>query len=97
MELCHGINTPLSKNQIYVPKAEEIPAATRTFSAVLDLVPSSNVKLVTLCRSNRDGFVPRHLQQDIETDVIAYLRDKFKQSHIIYDRNIMTHLGQGIK
>ena len=97
MQLCHGVNTPHFTNQIYVPKTEEIPAATERFSSLMDLVPSSNVKLVTLCRSNRDGFVPRHLQQDIETDVIAYLKDKFKQSHIIYDRNIMTHLGQGIK
>ena len=64
---------------------------------MLDLVPSSNVNLVTLCRSNRDGFVPRHLQQPIERDMIASLKDKLKLSHIIYDRNIMTHLGQDIK
>ena len=97
MQLCHGVNTPHFTNQIYVPKTEEIPAATERFSSLLDLVPSSNVKLVTLCRSNRDGFVPRHLQQDIERDILSSVRAKFNRSNLIYDRNIMTHLGQGLK
>ena len=64
---------------------------------MLDLVPSSNVNLVTLCRSNRDGFVPRHLQQPIERDMIASLRDKLKRSQILYERNIMKNLGQDVK
>lgn len=96
LEICHGINTPLSENQIYVPTAEEVTKTTDRFSSVLKHVPASEVKLVTICRSNRDGFVPRHLQKDIEKDILSSLGNKFKNSNLIYDRNMMTHLGQGI-
>ena len=97
LSVCHGVNTPEMNNQIYIPKSKDISHTTDKLQHILNLIPVADVKLVTLCRSNRDGFVPRHLQQDIEKDILATLRGKFMHPHVIYDPNLMTHLGQGIR
>lgn len=96
ISVCHGINTPGMKNQIHEPKVTELDHSTEAMRTVLDLIPTDGVKLVTIARSNRDGFTPRKLQPKIEEHVLRSLRDKFKTCNIIFDPNLMLHLGQGI-
>ena len=96
LAVCHGINVPGADNQIYVPKESELDQTTDTLDAIFNVLPTDNVKLVTVARSNRDGFTPRHLQPKIEENVLQSLRKKFIDSDIIYDPNLMLHLGQGI-
>lgn len=87
---------PGMDNQIHVPKASEVESSTEALSTILDAIPTADVRLVTVARSNRDGFTPRSLQPRIEEDVLRCLRRKFTDSNIIFDSNLMLHLGQGI-
>ncbi|XP_067932663.1 uncharacterized protein [Watersipora subatra] len=94
--VCHGINVPGMDNQIHLPTTAEIDTVTDTLDSILEVITLDRVKLVTVARSNRDGFTPRSFQQKIEENILLSLQKKFIDSNIVYDRNLMLHLGQGI-
>ena len=78
MKICDGYNKP--NNTVipfHMPTVDEI----RFRTAILrDIVknPYLNPKLVTVCRSTRDGYTPRSHFRLIESDVLATLHDLVK-------------------
>lgn len=96
ISVCHGVNTPFSENQIYIPSEEDLDANIDVYESILKQVPNDRVKLITVVRSNRDGFTPRTLQPQIEEHILGSLNNKFGRTNVIYDPNLMLHIGQGI-
>ncbi|KAK2151143.1 hypothetical protein LSH36_374g00033 [Paralvinella palmiformis] len=89
--VCHGA---ISANDhlvfIYVPEEEELTKQMSLVRSILARVTAMQPNIVTLCRSVRDGYTPRHLAKRIEGDIV----DFFNRSHegikynLIYDDNL---------
>lgn len=93
MAVCHGRNHPDTLNQIRLPPdIEDIKRSTASIRTVLSLINLKSVQIVTLCRSNRDGYTPRYLYKTIEQEIITVLKKTFQPINIIYDPSLMTHL-----
>lgn len=76
-----------------VPDKQGVASSSRQLQTVVNAL--GDVKLVTVCRSNRDGYTPRHLQHDIEQQVLSILTQAYPNHNMIYDEALMTHLQTG--
>jgi len=100
MALCHGRNGPETTNKIHIPKGtSEIRSSSQSLAPIIKTVmPYADI--VTICRSNRDGYTPRNYSQIIETELLeliaTYNSPSAREINFIYDKSLMTHLGQGI-
>lgn len=92
MVLCQGGNTPNhTMVEFHTPSLQEVAARTATLRQVLGAL-SSTPRLVTVCRSGRDGYTPRHLAGLIETNVLSALKDAFPgvtDSSVFYDSHLL--------
>ena len=91
-KICHGANTPNNTLVvIHTPDQDEVTRRMSLVRSILEHVTLMQPNVVTLCRSVRDGYTPRHLAKRIEDDII----DFFAQSHegikynVIYDDNLL--------
>lgn len=92
IQVCHGLNLPDSKNSpFYTPSEQEVKKAATKLASILR--HAHDVTLVTLARSNRDGYVPRKIQPFIEQELIEAVRDMLQHKNtgmkVNYDSNLM--------
>ncbi|KAK3091266.1 hypothetical protein FSP39_018463, partial [Pinctada imbricata] len=87
---CQGSNTPNDSVVIeHQTNIREITERTKSFRRILSVVKKANPKLVTLCRSTRDGYTPRQFFSKIENDVIDSLRHIYTNTKVLYDTELL--------
>ena len=65
-KICHGANTPNDTVVvIYTPDQDEVTRRMGLLKSILKHVTDMKPNIVTLCRSVRDGYTPRHLAEPI--------------------------------
>jgi len=88
-----GNSGPDSRNsEYYSPTASEITQEMKGLQTMVRTV--SNARLVTICRSNRDGYVPRRHLEQIEAGIIQAIKPM--TAELVCDPNLMTHLGNAL-
>ncbi|KAK6172464.1 hypothetical protein SNE40_016105 [Patella caerulea] len=77
MKLCDGSNRPNNESAVFfhTPTLDEINIRTEQMESILRKLPEP--KMVTICRSSRDGYVPGQFVSKIETDIIKTLGKVF--------------------
>ncbi|XP_071107213.1 UPF0489 protein C5orf22 homolog [Haliotis cracherodii] len=92
MRMCDGYNRPNDTMVVFhTPDVEEIDERTEAMEMILDgrtFAP----KLVTICRSVRDGYTPKKYFQKIEGDVLSVLQNSFSkisENFILYDSDLL--------
>lgn len=93
MRVCVDESRPDPNALIYTPTRERIGKDIAMLKAMLSSTKS--IDLVTIARSNRDGFVPRSMQPVIEKETLQlvtdYNRNRQKVTQIVYDDDLMVH------
>ncbi|KAK3091758.1 hypothetical protein FSP39_022432, partial [Pinctada imbricata] len=88
--ICHGRNTPNESIVIeHQTNIKEITQRTNSLRNILAVIKKANPKVVTLCRSMRDGYTPRKYFSKIENDVIDSLRHTFENTKVVYDSGLL--------
>ena len=90
--ICTGFNSPNATIVTYhYPKAKEVETRIETLREILVHGVYPNVKLVTLCRSVRDGYTPRGHFEVIERGILGALRNRLGQGKydIYYDKDLL--------
>lgn len=92
MMVCAGVIGPSSNaNEFYLPTEKVLVTDMRRMKGILSGIVG--IELMTIARSNRDGFVPRKLQPTIERQLLQLVRASNGQRNIktevVYDRNLM--------
>ncbi|XP_046566537.1 uncharacterized protein LOC124275093 [Haliotis rubra] len=92
MRLCDGYNRPNETMVVFhTPDVEEIDERTENMETILDGRMFSP-KLVTICRSVRDGYTPKKYFRKIESDVLSVLQNSFSkvsENFILYDSDLL--------
>jgi len=71
--LCHGANEPNSSYVfVHTPSRSEMNLRMKTFKGLVSMIRPLP-RIVSLCRSVRDGYTPRALAADIEQGVLSAL------------------------
>ncbi|XP_050415905.1 uncharacterized protein LOC126829813 isoform X2 [Patella vulgata] len=91
MKLCDGYNRDNNHSHVFfhTPTLDEINKRTKQMESILRKLPEP--KMVTICRSSRDGYVPGQFVSKIETDIIQTLVKVFpsiKESSLLYDAEL---------
>ncbi|XP_050415899.1 uncharacterized protein LOC126829811 [Patella vulgata] len=91
MKLCDGYNRPNNDSAVFfhTPSLDEIIERTKQMESILRKLPEP--KMVTICRSSRDGYVPGQFVSKIETDIIQTLVKVFPNitgSSLHYDAEL---------
>lgn len=89
--LCIG-NNKESESDVLVhnPSKKDISERTKILQNILYSMKSKSVKLVTICRSSRDGYTPRRYMKQIESDIISSLNKTFDHSCVVhYDNGLL--------
>ncbi|KAL3876971.1 hypothetical protein ACJMK2_034743 [Sinanodonta woodiana] len=89
--ICYGANTPNDTAVItYMPPLKEVEKRTMILQKLLSKINKFSPKLVTLCRSMRDGYTPRKFFHQIEKDILHSLSVSMQQDLIIhYDKDLL--------
>ena len=87
--ICHGATTPDNTLVFHhVPTRQEVEQQTLKLQKILSLIPKP--KHVTVCRSFRDGYVPKDLFPQIERNILSSIRKAFPSySSVHYDTNLL--------
>ena len=87
--ICHGATTPDNTLVFYhVPTRQEVEKQTLNLQKILSLMPTP--KHVTVCRSFRDGYVPKDLFPQIERNILSSIRKAFPNYNSVhYDTNLL--------
>ncbi|KAK6172461.1 hypothetical protein SNE40_016103 [Patella caerulea] len=77
MKLCDGYNRPNNRSHVFfhTPTLDEINKRTKQMESIIRKFPEP--KMVSICRSSRDGYVPGQFLSKIETDIIKTLGKVF--------------------
>lgn len=89
LKLCRGNNDPDEPMvEIHVPEEVEVEESSYLLESLLQVIPSPSV--ITVCRSVRDGYTPRHLFKSIEDGLLDILRRLYSSGEYkyIYDENL---------
>ncbi|XP_050416697.1 uncharacterized protein LOC130010276 [Patella vulgata] len=91
MRTCDGYNRPgESMVFFHTPTIEEINQRTKDLKQIFSGIPDP--KIVTICRSMRDGYTPRKFFHKIESDVLESLEQGYSRIHrdgIHYDSQLL--------
>ncbi|ESO93755.1 hypothetical protein LOTGIDRAFT_153216 [Lottia gigantea] len=91
MQYCIGYNRPNDSLVLFfTPSLEQIKARTQQLLTIFKNLP--NPRLVTICRSARDGYVPRKYASKIESDILESLMKVFPKitsESLHYDSNLL--------
>lgn len=87
--VCVGANGPHSQNSIFfTPTLARVQKDMNNVRAMVSQI-QSNIELVTIARSNRDGYVPRQLQTNIEEGLLTLLQSEIRSNtNVTYDPNL---------
>ena len=87
-KICYGMNMPWDSSvNIHIPTLEEINKRTLKLNSILSKIRKP--KLVTVCRSVRDGYTPRKFFNKIENDVMKSLNSTYKRLRVHYDSDLL--------
>ncbi|KAL8580105.1 hypothetical protein ACOMHN_061220 [Nucella lapillus] len=92
LHICHGFNIP-SDTQVtfHVPTVKENAMRSEILKNTLSLLPQQP-KLVTVCRSMRDGYTPWAVFSAVEKSVMGILRSVFPgvaEDSFHFDENLL--------
>ena len=91
--VCHGLNEPDSDIVfLHTPNETDIELRMRTLRSLIRQLPEKP-RLVTLCRSVRDGYTPRSLAGVIEAGIFrifedAKIEERFGSWEVLYDDDL---------
>ena len=88
--LCYGANTP-GESMIteYNPHSRDILRRSLVLKVIIKNLKCCRPKIVSICRSVRDGFTPRKYFTKIEKDILTVLNDTFKMTNVHYDIDLL--------
>ncbi|XP_013420174.1 uncharacterized protein LOC106180672 [Lingula anatina] len=91
LKICHGANTPFdSVVSFHTPNLPEIDERTRQLREILHQDTYGAPKIVTVCRSMRDGYTPKKYWKRIEKDVLnVVLTSQTTSFEVVYDENLL--------
>ena len=90
VHICHGLNPPHSEViEKYSPTYEDIMERLTRLEYIMTSLPPP--RMVTICRSARDGYVPRKQYMDIENKLIEVIfkSQPSKRFRLIYDEDLL--------
>ncbi|XP_076459880.1 UPF0489 protein C5orf22 homolog isoform X2 [Babylonia areolata] len=92
LHVCHGFNIP-GETQVsfHVPTVQENMKRSALLRSTLSLLPQQP-RLVTVCRSMRDGYTPWRYFSTIERSIMDVLKSVFmgvKPNSVHYDHNLL--------
>ena len=91
--ICHGANTVNETLVVlYTPDSvEEVTTRLSMLESTLEHLSDLSPNVVTLCRSIRDGYTPRHLTTQIETGILNFFRKRHRdiRYNVWYDSNLL--------
>ena len=90
--VCIGVNGPESENSVFfTPDEQRVKRDLKSVRKIMGQVATDNIGLVTIARSNRDGYVPRKFQPAIEDGLLKILKDEVDAKiETIYDDNLFV-------
>ena len=89
--ICTGLNLPgddIVAVQIHKTNLTDIELRTSNLEKILSTLRKHPPSLITVCRSVRDGYTPRHFWKKIERDILDVLKYSFVDLNIHYDRDL---------
>ena len=91
--VCIGQNGPDADLEFFTPDRQRLKSDMESVGNIMGQVATAdNIGLVTIARSNRDGYVPRKLQPAIEEGLLQILKDKLDTKlETIYDENLFVN------
>mgnify|MGYP001796015474 CR=1 FL=1 len=91
--VCIGQNGPNADLKFFTPDWQRLKSDMESVGNIMGQVATAdNIGLVTIARSNRDGYVPRKLQPAIEEGLLQILKDKLDTKlETIYDENLFVN------
>ena len=93
--VCVGGTGPESVDGVYfTPNLQRLDRDLKSFGLTIRQVATDNIGLVTIARSNRDGFVPRKLQKTIENGILKTIRKEIssKTNNVTFDENLFYQI-----
>lgn len=88
--LCYGANTPLeSAVTEFNPTILDIKKRSVILRSILRNTKQYSPKIVTLCRSMRDGYTPRKFFKTIENGILTSLENTFTNINLHYDSDLL--------
>jgi hypothetical protein len=90
VQICHGLNAPDSRFiQSFSPTREDVIARLARLERIMTALPPP--AMVSICRSARDGYVPRKLAIGIEEELIKAIRRSHpsKTFQVRYDEDLL--------
>lgn len=91
-KICHGVNLPGDALvTLHLPSEPEIERRTRELTEMLRSKTYIQPKLITVCRSMRDGYTPKKSWRVIEQGVLGAIQSsKSKDTYkVVYDKDLM--------
>lgn len=88
--LCYGYNTP--ENSIvteFDPTQDNVRKRSLRLNLILRNMKHCRPKVVSLCRSVRDGYTPRYHFNRIEHDILTAVNTSFKNIKVHYDEDLL--------
>ena len=87
--ICHGATGPDNNLVTYhIPTRQKVERQTLKLQKILSLIPKP--KHVTVCRSFRDGYVPKDFFPQIERNILSSIRKTFPSyTSVHYDTNLL--------
>ena len=88
IRLCIGHNTPADYQiPLYTPTLTAIEKRTAQLTKLLGRIHKIGAPtIVTLCRSSKDGYTPRHLQEHIEKSILSAFSAISDRYTVHYDK-----------
>ena len=88
--LCYGANTPEhTAVSVFNPTAQDIRKRSIIMRLMIEATVYNPPKIVTLCRSGRDGFTPVKYFPVIERAILTHFNNTFKHTYVHYDSDLM--------
>ncbi len=87
--ICHGNTDPDNTHVTHhVPSTQEVDSQSLVLQNILSKLPVP--KMITVCRSFRDGYVPKEHFKQIETNIISAIKHGFTRfQDVLYDRFLL--------
>ncbi|XP_062607921.1 uncharacterized protein LOC134269733 [Saccostrea cucullata] len=88
--ICKGANSPKETAVTeHRTNAMEVSTRGQLLSNILQVFKESPPKLVTVCRSVRDGYTPKKHFAQIESIVLNSIRKNYRKTFIHYDKGLL--------
>ncbi|XP_061191110.1 uncharacterized protein LOC133199313 [Saccostrea echinata] len=88
--ICKGANSP-NETAVTEHRTNPIEVSTRgqLLSSILNVFKESPPKIITVCRSVRDGYTPRQHFVQIENIILNSIRKNYRKAFIHYDKGLL--------